>query len=126
GLLIIAGVGSVFLGNLRSYHTNQALSEVQASSRFAYEMLARDIRKAGNTGCNSLSGRVANVLNKNAAGKRQWWANWNNAVYGYDGSDDDPAVVEGTDSADRVAGTDSLVVLGTAGLALSVAEHHPT
>ena len=62
GLIVVGGVVSVFLANQRSYRTNQALGDVQDSSRIAFEMMARDIRNAGLTGCSN-NGRVANVLN---------------------------------------------------------------
>lgn len=47
GLLVIAGVGSVFVANKQSYRTNEALGQVQDASRIAYEFMARDIRMAG-------------------------------------------------------------------------------
>ena len=47
GLLVIAGVGSVFVANKQSYRTNEALGQVQDGSRVAYEFMARDIRMAG-------------------------------------------------------------------------------
>lgn len=126
GLIVIAGVSSVFLANLRSYHTNEALSEVQSNSRIAFELMARDIRQAGLTGCNSTGGRVANVLDQSTP---HWWSNWNNAVHGYGGADSgdatdqtDPAVDIGTAEAERVAGTDSLMVIGAAGRGMSVEE----
>jgi type IV pilus assembly protein PilW len=120
GLVVIAGVVSVFLANQRSYRTNQALGDVQDGSRIAFEMMARDIRDAGLTGCSN-SGRVANVLNNSpTGGGTTWWANWNNAVVGYGGSDTDLAVATGTTEGQRVAGTDSLMLLGGEGSGVSV------
>ena len=92
GLVVIAGVTSVFLANQRAHRTNLALGDVQDNTRIAFEMMARDIRDAGLTGCSN-DGRVANVLNNGpAAGGSAWWANWNHAVVGYGGSQTDPAV----------------------------------
>ncbi|HEY8585280.1 MAG TPA: prepilin-type N-terminal cleavage/methylation domain-containing protein [Rhodanobacter sp.] len=122
GLIVIAGVVSVFLANQRSYRTNQALGDVQDGSRIAFEMLARDIRDAGATGCDN-SGRVANVLNNGAT---DWWANWGNALRGYGGSETDPAVATGTSAGTRVSGTDSLTLIGGGATGLSVASHNPT
>jgi type IV pilus assembly protein PilW len=120
GLVVIAGVVSVFLANQRSYRTNQALSDVQDGSRIAFEMMARDIRDAGLTGCSN-NGRVANVLNNGpAGGGTTWWANWNNAVVGYGGSDTNPGVAAGSAEGQRVAGTDSLILLGGEGSGVSV------
>ena len=41
GLIVIGGVVSVFLANQRTYRTNQALGDVQDSSRIAFELMAR-------------------------------------------------------------------------------------
>lgn len=123
GLIVIAGVVSVFLANQRSYRTNQALGDVQDSSRIAFEMMARDIRDAGLTGCSN-GGRVANVLNNGpgATATPAWWANWNNVVNGYDGATGDPATgtAFGTAAGQRVSGTDSLMLLGGEGSGVSV------
>ncbi len=117
GLIVIAGVASVFLATQRSYRTNDALGDVQDGSRIAFELMARDIRDAGLTGCNN-NGRVANVLNPVAA---NWWANWGNAVHGYGGTDADPGVAFGTTAGTRVKTTDSLMLLGASNTALSIA-----
>ena len=120
GLIVIAGVVSVFLANQRTYRTNQALGDVQDSSRIAFELMARDIRNAGLNPCNN-DGRMANVLNNSGT---DWWANWANALRGYSGNQGDPATgsVFGTGVGQRVSGTDSLQVLGAIDAGLSVAE----
>ncbi len=124
GLIVIAGVASVFLANLRSYHSNEALSDVQSNARIAFELMARDIRQAGLLGCNSRSGRVANVLNNGPnKGGVAWWANWNNAVRGYDGTQanpTNPGTAVGNSAGDQVANTDSIILMGTQGTGLSV------
>lgn len=124
GLVVIGGVTSVFLAGQQTYRANEALSDVQDSSRIAYELVARDIRDAGLTACNN-DGRVANVLKNQGT---DWYANWGNALHGYDGSSTatqvDPAVAatSGTTEGLRVAGTDSVQVLSAGGMGLSVAE----
>lgn len=118
GLVVISGVTSVFLANQQTYRANAALSDVQEGSRIAFEMLARDIRGAGLTGCDSTSGRVSNVLDQ--SGGTLWYADWSNAVHGYDGSETDPAVVTGTAAGQRVAGTDSLHIISAGSLAATV------
>lgn len=126
GLIVIAGVVSVFVANQQSYRTNQALGDVQDGSRIAFELMARDIRDAGLTGCDN-SGRVADVLNNGpAAGGTAWWANFGNALHGYGVGQTDPAVTTGTAQGQRVAGTDSLQVIGAADSGLSVATHNAT
>lgn len=122
GLIVIAGAGSVFLASSRTYQTNTALSEVQTNSRIAFELLARDIRNAGQNDCNN-NGRVANVLNDQGT---DWFANWANALHGYTGTQADPAVATGTGVGQRVAGTDSVETLGMGSTGLSVNQHNPT
>jgi len=61
GLLVIAGVGSVFLANQNAYRTNVALGEAQESARISFEFLARDIRSAGANPCGTAN--VESVLN---------------------------------------------------------------
>jgi type IV pilus assembly protein PilW len=118
GLIVIGGVISVFLANQRTYRTNQALGDVQDGSRVAFELMARDIRDAGLTGCGN-SGRVANVLNNTGT---DWWADGGNAVRGYGaGAGADPALTVGTAATNQVSGTDSLQLLGAADSGLSVA-----
>src|SRR5579859_2062961 len=62
GLIVIGGVVSIFAANQQSSYTNTALGEVESSSRAAFELMARDIRDAGLTGCGNNT-RVANVVN---------------------------------------------------------------
>lgn len=118
GLIVIAGVTSVFLANLRSYHSNAALSEVQSNARIAFELMARDIRQAGLSGCNARTPLITNVLvggpGQNGAGA-PWWTRWSQPVTGFDANVTDAAATAGAQVGDRVAGTDSLQILGTMG-----------
>lgn len=118
GLVVIAGVASVFLAGQRSFRTNDALSEVQDNSRLAFELMARDMRMAGLTGCAN-QGHMINVLNNQGTA---WWANWANSIHGYDTAQDDPAVTTGTAAGQRVAGTDSLQLIGAATTNFTVKE----
>lgn len=118
GLIVIAGVVSVFLSNQQVYRSNKALGDVQDSARIAFELMARDIRAAGLTGCDK-SGRVANVLKNGPSNAGTvWWANWNNALVGFGSSQSDPAVtLQGTT---RTAGTGSLMLMGLEGSGVSM------
>jgi type IV pilus assembly protein PilW len=121
GLIVVAGVISVFLANQQAYRTNQALGDVQDGSRMSFELMARDIRNAGLTGCDNSSGRVANVLNNSVV---NWWSNWNNAIVGYGAGTAtvDPALTSyaGSAESDQVSGSDSLMLLGSEGVGFSV------
>ncbi len=47
GLVVVAGVGQMYLGSKQSYRLNEAQSRMQEDGRFALEYLARNIRLAG-------------------------------------------------------------------------------
>jgi type IV pilus assembly protein PilW len=124
GLVVIGGVISVFLANQQVYRTNEALGDVQDGSRNAFELMAQDIRNSGLTGCDSSStGNVVTVLkNSPGGGGTTWWANWNNALRGYDGTVD-PALTVGAAVNNQAAGTPSLELIGATDTGLSVLSH---
>jgi type IV pilus assembly protein PilW len=126
GLLVIGGVVSVFLSNKQAYTTSSALSQVQDNSRVAFEMLARDIRETGLTGCGNI-GRVGNILNNGpVGGGTAWYADMGNAVHGYDASTTDPAVTSGTSAGQRVAAASSIQLVGADGSGVSIASDSTT
>ena len=118
GLIIIGGATGVILANRQSYRTNEGLSQLQESARTAFELMARDIRQAGVTGCDS-NGRIANVLDQT---EEEWWKTWF-VMRGFSGDDDDDAAVFGTGTRARVEGTDSLLVQGLDGNGFAVQTH---
>jgi type IV pilus assembly protein PilW len=127
GLVVIAGVTSVFLAGQQSFRTNDALAEVQDGSRVAFELMARDIREAGLTGCNSANNRVTNVLSNSPgnSGPQAWWADWSNAVHGYDDASTDPAFTGITGAGAPVAGTNSLELLSAGEMSVTIANDVP-
>ncbi|PTU33317.1 prepilin-type N-terminal cleavage/methylation domain-containing protein [Stenotrophobium rhamnosiphilum] len=135
GLLIIGGVIAVFLSNKQTYATHNAMSQVQDSARNTFEMLSRDIRETGLTGCGN-AGRIANVLNSGPSGAatKIWAADMANAIRGYDSGTVDPAVPTSTattaptdaDVGQRVSTTSSIQLVGGDGLGLTVASHDAT
>ena len=62
GLILISGMIFVFLGHKRTAALNEAVVEMQQSARFAFNVLARDIRMAGFQGCVGPQDNSANVL----------------------------------------------------------------
>jgi len=120
GLVIIGGATAVIVANRQSYRTNEGLSQLQESARSAFELMARDIRQAGVTGCDS-NGRVANVVETTPTA---WWQDWV-GIRGFDGDDVDDAVDFGTAAKTRVEGTHSLHVQGLDGNSIAVALHTP-
>lgn len=61
-LLVLAGLTQVFVGSRQAYRTNEGLSRLQESGRFALEFLSRDIRGAGFMGCRNLATIEPNVI----------------------------------------------------------------
>lgn len=121
GLIVIGGVTSVFLAGQQTYRANEALSDVADGSRTAFELLSRDLRGAGLTGCDTTNGRVANVINPDkTTGVIPWYADWNNALHGYDDATQDPALTGITGAGAPVAGTSSVHILSTANTDVSV------
>ena len=101
-------------------HRDALMTALDDEPALDCELMARDIRNAGLNPCNN-GDRIANLLNNSGT---DWWANWANALHGYSGSQGDPATgsVFGTAAGQRVAGTDSVQVLGAIDAGLSVAE----
>jgi type IV pilus assembly protein PilW len=117
GLVVVGGVVSVLLSNKKSYSTNEGLSQIQETARTAFELMARDIRQAGGSGCDNAL-RMANVLTTGTS----WWQNWS-SIQGYDGGTADPAVSSSASTGERVSATDSIELMGIDGNMLPVLSH---
>lgn len=63
GLLILGGAISMFVSNKRVYTEQDEMGRLQENARFAIDMLVRDIRMAGHTGCNDDLDSVTNHIN---------------------------------------------------------------
>lgn len=100
-LLITAAVGYVYIGSLQAYRTQDALSRLQEGARYAFEILSKEVRMAGLSGCGSQTS--ANVLANPA-----WYGNLYSApLWGYEGGVSTfPADVTGA-----LANRDALTVL---------------
>jgi type IV pilus assembly protein PilW len=122
GLIIIGGATGVILANRQSYRTNEALSQVQESARTAFELLSRDVREAGISGCNN-DNRMANVLDP--TGTLLWWQTWF-GIAGFDGNQETSAAPFGTGAAGRIQNTDAIIVQGIQGTGLTVDNHDVT
>jgi type IV pilus assembly protein PilW len=122
GLVVIGGAMGVIFANRQSYRTSEGLSQVQESARTAFELLSRDVRQAGVTGCDS-SGRIANVVQTDPGLPPAWWQSWF-GLRGFDGDQIDPAVsFSSSSSYNRISGTDSLQLQGIDGTGLSIEKH---
>ena len=138
GLLIIAGVGSVFLANKQTYTTSENLSVFQENVRYAFEMLTQDIRQIDGPPCRRpqspqyKSYPVETLIlaegsevppqctTEYSEDANDWWKCWGNGIKGYTGDTPLPNKGFGTSTAARATGTDSLRVTGTSGPVYSV------
>jgi type IV pilus assembly protein PilW len=120
GLLVIGGVGGVFLSQRELYRQNENLARMQENARYAFEVMARSLREAGGNLCGA--SKVANVLNKDSS---NWWSDWERGegIYGYAGNDNS---FSGTKEVRRVSGTDAVVVWsGTLNEGVVITDHNP-
>jgi len=123
GLFLIGGVISVFLSNKQVYRQNENLARMQENARYAFEVVGRDIREAAGIPCGS-NMPTGNVLNNSAT---NWWTNWGNGIQGYEGTQTLPAKATGTGTAQRVNGTDAVVIYSaTEDSGVVVTDHDPT
>lgn len=112
-LVVVGGAISIYLNNQESFRTNDSLAKIQENTRFAFELLARDIREAGSNPCGVKA--VASTI-RDASATTPWWADWNNGtLVGYDGTQTVPTLAVGTTTAaSRVSNTDAIIILRTA------------
>jgi type IV pilus assembly protein PilW len=105
GLVIIGAATGIMLSGIQGFRTTQGLSQVQDAARVGFELLARDIRQAGNVPCgNDIP--VVNILNPaNDGGTVPWQYDWDNAVRGLNDSTSLAGVTN------QIAGTESLIML---------------
>ena len=83
GLVVVGGVISVADGQQEQLpHQRRPVAD-SGDARTAFELMARDIRQAGGSGCDNAQ-RMANVLTPGTA----WWQNWS-GIQGYDAADTD-------------------------------------
>jgi type IV pilus assembly protein PilW len=62
GLLLIAGVGQIYISSKQTYRLQDAQSRMQENARYALELLSNDIRIASYSGCANLNSITPNVI----------------------------------------------------------------
>jgi len=126
GLLVIAGVGSVYLANQQIYATSQNLSQYQENIRYIFEILTRDIRQTDGTPCRKRQTyryEPQSTIVK-ATGYGGGVVEWGFGIEGYTGSTASVDRSFGTGTAARVAGTDAIRTTGGSGKVYSVTQHN--
>lgn len=80
GLVLLGGIGYVYIGSSGAFRTTDNLSRIQENARYALEVMSRDIRMAGYTGC----GNISTMTVKTIANPPVPAMSLNNALIGYD------------------------------------------
>lgn len=106
GLLIMAGVASIFSANTQINRSSLNVSRLQESARTVFEMIGRDLRESGVNGCGRIAAdSVHNVLN-GAGTAALWWANWSGGLIGYEAGTVLAGIPIGAGVGGRVATSD--------------------
>lgn len=79
GLILLGGIGYVFIGSRAAFRTTENLSRIQENARYALDMMSRDIRMAGYVGC----GNIASMMVKTIANPPVPEMTAGNALLGY-------------------------------------------
>lgn len=80
GLVLLGGIGYVFIGSRGAFRTTDNLSRIQENARYALDIMSRDIRMAGYIGC----GNIASMTVKTIANPPVPPMTPGNALIGYD------------------------------------------
>ncbi len=104
GLVLLGGIGYLYIGSRGAFRTTDNLSRMQENARYALDMMSRDIRMAGYVGCGNMASTKVNTI-ANAPVPPMTPAN---ALIGYSGG----AGWTNPSTITRVSGPDVLSVMG--------------
>jgi len=104
GLVLLGGIGYVYIGSRGAFRTTDNLSRMQENARYALDVMSRDIRMAGYIGCGNMASIRVNTIAKPPVPPMTI----GNALIGYNSGSGwtNPTTIT------RVAGTDVLSVMG--------------
>lgn len=84
-LVLMLGAMQLFSGSKQTYQLSDSLARVQENGRFALDLLSRDIRQAGFTGCIAAPD-FSNLLNLTTPpAADEWPYNFQRPLFGFDG-----------------------------------------
>lgn len=135
GLLVMGAAISIFLSNRQAYTATEGLGRVQENVRFAFELMARDIREAGANPC----GKHVPLVNVISGSDVNWWTNlnsgvdaagdlvnpWQDTLRAFAGNEAIDDVEFGDGAAERVAGTEAIQLSAADDAVYSVESHEP-
>lgn len=118
--IIMLGVVSVYSSSRKGQKINESVARVQENLRFAADMMTRDIRMAGYSGCKSSS--VSNVLQDTESLPYKY----ENAVTGFEAGSTFPSPFPavGTTAGLRVAGTDAIAIIRVSSTGFKITGHN--
>ncbi|MCP4234637.1 MAG: prepilin-type N-terminal cleavage/methylation domain-containing protein, partial [Aestuariibacter sp.] len=93
GLILLGGVGKVFVASKQSYRAAEAISRVQEGGRFSVIKVAEDLRMAGFMGCGAGGLSITNSLDTTDAGYDAVLHDFTVGVEGTDGASNAPDTI---------------------------------
>lgn len=108
-LLLVLGVGSIFLASNKTMQASQASSKIQENARLMMELLNRDLREAGGNPCSSQL-EIGSSLNNQTS---PYWDTWKGGLRGYTASQATAGTAFGNGVGQRVPGTDAIDVFAS-------------
>ncbi|NIN34728.1 MAG: hypothetical protein GWO08_03725 [Gammaproteobacteria bacterium] len=108
GVLLMAGTAGLLISNKRIYKEQNEMGRLQENARFAMEILIKDIRRAGYSGCVDRTNAVTNHLNN--AGIDTYMGNFNILVEGSEAASNWYPSNSNEGVADMVAGSDGITI----------------
>ncbi|WP_428633527.1 PilW family protein [Sedimenticola sp.] len=94
GLILMAGVGQVYVASRQSYRTAEAVSRIQEGARFAVIKLTEDLRMAGFMGCGAGGLNITNSLNPAGTGYSASLHDFSVGLEGTDGASNAPDTID--------------------------------
>lgn len=107
GIILMAAVVQIFIGSKQTYRMREQVAALTDNGRFAIELMQREIRMAGYSGCRTLSSLQPNVVADSPP-------DFSEVADGIQGFNNGSGWVNPT-STTRVAGTDVLTVTHASG-----------
>ena len=104
-MILLAGIGNIYVSNKQVYLLNEEHSRLQESARVALSTISKEVRMAGYKGCNSEMSGIGVALNGVGG---NWLFDLPAGIRGYEGG---VSTFPGEFSALAVANTDALSVI---------------
>ncbi|MBI5936493.1 MAG: PilW family protein [Betaproteobacteria bacterium] len=130
GLLVLSGIGYIYLGSRQSYKLQDNMARIQENGRYAMEILGREIRMAGFQGCSTA--KFKSTINAQAGAQNNYIYDFSrNAVEGFNATgvgtwstvtSGNPATAVGVSNIDTlvVSGTDVIALRSTDSLGIRI------